>query len=307
MNQQSIGVVGCGQMGSGIIEVAARAGFSVVAVKLTGNAKDAAARVLASLDRLVKKAKLTTAERDEVMARITFTNELKDLAECSLVVESAVEDVNQKRRLFAEIEACLAPGAVLATNTSSLRLSAFDDVLARPAQFLGLHFFNPVQLMALVEVGPTAKTTPEAVETARAFVAKIGKTAVQVADSPGYVVNRLLVPYILHAIETLEAGIASADEIDAAMKLGCGHPMGPLAVADLIGLDVVFAMAKTLHAELNDTRYRAPSLLRRLLLAGHVGRKAGKGIYDYTGETPVVNVSIGQASLPPTTARVASR
>ncbi len=307
MIQGTVGVVGCGQMGTGIIEVAARAGLKVVAVKLTGNAQDAAARVAKSLDRGVQKGKMTAPERDEATARITFTNELAALSECELVIESAVEDANQKRRLFTEIEAVLAPSAVLTTNTSSLRLSAFDDVLARPGQFLGLHFFNPVQLMSLVEVGPTKATVPAATEIARAFVAKIGKTPVQVADSPGYVVNRLLVPYILHAIETLEGGIASAEEIDTAMKLGCGHPMGPLAIADLIGLDVVFAMAKTLHTELNDTRYRAPSLLRRLMLAGHLGRKAGKGIYDYSGETPVVNASIGQASIPPSFARTASR
>lgn len=307
MTNFKVGVVGCGQMGSGIVEVAARAGMRVVAVKLTGSPSDALARVQKSLDRVVAKGKMTEADRAEALSRITFTNSLADLSDCNLVIESAVEDVIQKRRLFAEIEAQLSPTAVLATNTSSLRLSSFEDVLQRPAQFLGLHFFNPVQLMSLVEVGPTARTSRESTESARSFVTAIGKTPVQVTDSPGYVVNRLLVPYILHAIETLEAGIASAEEIDAAMKLGCGHPMGPLAVADLIGLDVVFAMAKTLHAEHNDTRYRAPSLLRRLLLAGHIGRKSGKGIYDYSGDAPVVNASIGMASIPPVVARVAAR
>lgn len=286
--QKHIGVVGCGQMGLGLVEVAARAGLQVVAVRLNGDPDEARTRLEKVLERQVTKGKLSADDRDLALARVTFARELADLAACDFVIESGVEELATKRALLASIETVLPSSAVLATNTSSLRLASLAELLARPERFLGLHFFNPVAAMTLVELAPSQQTSPDAIEAAREFVAALGKTPVRVDGTPGYVVNRLLVPYLLHAMETLEAGVAGAEEIDAAMKLGCGHPMGPLALADLIGLDVVYAMATTLHAELRDSRYRAPSLLRRLVLAKQLGRKSGVGIYQY-GDTTRVN------------------
>jgi 3-hydroxybutyryl-CoA dehydrogenase len=293
MGFEKIGVVGCGLMGSGIVETCAAKGYSVVAVKATGgDPQKARARVAKSLDRRVTKGKLSDEERDAILGRIEFTTELSELADCDLVIESAVEDLPAKTKLLREIESQLTNGCILASNTSSLPLDALADRLARPEQFLALHFFNPVPAMKLVELAATERTAPGCIAAARSFVTDLGKTPVEVTATPGYVVNRLLVPYLLHAIETLESGVATPQAIDEAMKLGCGHPMGPLALSDLIGLDVVFAMARALHEELRDQRYRPPSLLRRLVLAGHLGTKAGRGVYDYRGGTVTVNPAI---------------
>lgn len=294
MTIQKMAVIGCGQMGLGLAECAAAAGVQVVAVKLTaGDVAVPQKNLKKGLDKRVERNKLSADERDGIMGRIQFTNDLEAIRDCQLVVESCVEELHAKGEVLARVEAHLAPGAILTTNTSSLKLRDLSAFLSRPEQFLGLHFFNPVPAMKLCEVSPTPSTGNEATEIATKFCEQIGKTPVRIKDTPGYVVNRLLVPYMLHAIETLEHGTASADAIDTAMKLGCGHPMGPLALADLIGLDVVFAMAKTMHTELRDTRYRAPSLLRRLVLAGHLGRKSSRGIYDYTNAAnPVVNPAI---------------
>lgn len=293
MSIGTVGVVGTGLMGSGIIEAVATAGLSVVAVKATnGDVGKARARVTKSLDRRVDKGKLTADERDAILSRITFTNELEDLAECEIVIETALEDATAKTELLRRIEEVVTPSTIVATNTSSLPLEELARGLARPEELVALHFFNPVPAMKLVELASTAHTAPGATQAARAFIQQIGKTPVEVAPTPGYVVNRLLVPYILHAIETLEIGVGDAFAIDQAMQLGAAHPMGPLALADLIGLDVVLAMARTLHRELNDSRYRAPSILRRLVLAGHLGKKTGRGIFDYTGEATTVNGAI---------------
>lgn len=300
MGFEKIGVVGCGWMGSGVIETCAAKGFSVIAVEATGGDVDRArARVVKSLDRRVAEGKLTAEDRDAILGRIHYTTDPAELADCDLVIESAVEEFEPKARILVEIEEHLTHGAILASNTSSLPLDALADRLRRPEQFLALHFFNPVPAMKLVELSATEHTAPGCVEAARSFVQALDKTPVEVPASPGYVVNRLLVPYLLHAIETLEAGVADAEAIDEAMKLGCGHPMGPLALSDLIGLDVVFAMARTLHAEFRDQRYRAPSLLRRLVLAGHLGRKSGRGIYDYRGDEVTVNpaIDIGRPTM----------
>ncbi len=288
-----IGVVGCGVMGSGIAAAVATRGMPVVAVKATGgDPEKARARIRAILDRRVKRGKMTEAVRDEILGRIEVSTDLSALAECDLVIESAVEELDAKRALLARIEAEITSGTILATNTSSLPLDTLADAVERPEQLLALHFFNPVGAMKLVELSFTARTAPGAVIAAKSFVERIGKVPVEVAPSPGYVVNRLLVPMLLHAIESLETGLATPEAIDTAMTLGAGHPMGPLALADLIGLDVVLSMATTLKKELHDKRYRAPSLLRRLVLAGDLGRKTGRGIYDYTGEERVVNPSL---------------
>lgn len=291
---EKIAVIGCGQMGLGIMESAATSGVDVVGVKLTPGDLDAPRRTIQKgLDRRVERGKLSAEARDAIMARIRFTQDLADITSAQLVVESCVEDLALKGEVLAKVEAHLGKDAVLTTNTSSLRLRDLAGFLTRPERFLGLHFFNPVPAMKLVEVSPVPTTEEAVTQLATDFCTQIDKTPVLIQDLPGYVVNRLLVPYILHAIETLEEGVASADAIDTAMKLGCGHPMGPLSLADLIGLDVVLAMAKTMQTELRDQRYRSPALLRRLVLAGHLGRKAGRGIYDYANaQNPVVNPAI---------------
>jgi 3-hydroxybutyryl-CoA dehydrogenase len=291
---QKIAVIGCGQMGLGIVESAASAGVEVVAVKLTAGDIEAPRRTLRKgLDRRVERGKLSAETRDAIMARVHFSQDLADVADAELIIESCVEDLALKGDVLAKVEEQMAEGAVLTTNTSSLRLQELAGYLKRPERFLGLHFFNPVPAMKLVEVSPIPATEADVAQQAMDFCTQIDKTPVRIQDLPGYVVNRLLVPYMLHAMETLEEGVASAGDIDTAMKLGCGHPMGPLALADLIGLDVVLAMAKTMQTELRDQRYRAPALLRRLVLAGHLGRKAGRGIYDYANaQNPVVNQAI---------------
>jgi 3-hydroxybutyryl-CoA dehydrogenase len=287
---ERIAVIGCGRMGLGITECAATAGISVVAVKLTpGDLEGPRASLAKSLDRRVKKGKLTAAERTEILGRVSFHSDLAALPGVPLIIESCIEDFKLKAGVLQRLEAAADADAIIATNTSSLRLADLSNTLSDGSRFVGLHFFNPVPAMRLVEIGQLADTAPRVVEACESVCGAMGKTTITVQPQPGYVVNRLLVPYLLHAIETLEHGVADAEAIDTAMKLGCGYPMGPLALADLIGLDVVFAMAKTMHTELRDSRYRAPSLLRRLVLAGDLGRKSQRGIYDYTGEAITVN------------------
>ncbi len=293
MGVGKIAVVGCGMMGRGIVEVAATAGIDVVAVKATpGDLSGPKAAIEKSLARRVKKGKISQEQCDEIMGRIAFTSDLSDLSDAELVIESAVEDEDAKLALLEKIESHMHPEAVLGTNTSSLKLETLAASLERPERFLGLHFFSPVPAMALVELGSIEQTAEYAAGRATEFCEQIGKTAVPIKASPGYVVNRLLVPYLLHGIATLERGIASAEAIDDAMKLGCAHPMGPLALSDLIGLDVVRAMAETLRRELNDSRYDMPKTLLQLTDAGQLGRKTGAGIFDYSGEAPVLNPSI---------------
>jgi 3-hydroxybutyryl-CoA dehydrogenase len=299
---ERIAVIGCGQMGLGIAESAAAHGVQVIAVKLTPGELEKPRRTMEKgLEKRVQRGKLSAEERDAQLARIRFTSDLQELADVDLVIESCIEELALKGETLAKVEGFLKPSAVLASNTSSLRLTELAGFLKRPERFLALHFFNPVPVMRLVEVSATSATDADARALATEFCIQIDKTPVDIQDTPGYVVNRLLVPYILHAIETLEHGVASAESIDVAMKLGCGHPMGPLALADLIGLDVVFAMAKTMHTELRDSRYRSPSLLRRLVLAGHLGHKTSRGIYDYTDRAnPVVNPAIHLDAVPAT-------
>lgn len=293
MSIERIAVIGCGRMGLGLAECAAAAGVPVVAVKLTpGDLEKPRAALAKSLERRVQRGKLSEEERDAILARVSFHGDLDCLAGVPLVIESVIEDPKLKTDALRKVEAAMDADAILATNTSSLRLSELSESLARPERFLGLHFFNPVPAMKLVELSTLDRTAPELAAACRELCERMGKTVVQMQALPGYIVNRLLVPYLLHALETLELGVADAESIDTAMKLGCGYPMGPLSLADLIGLDVVFAMAKTLHSELRDSRYRAPSLLRRLVLAGDLGRKTGRGVFDYSGETPKVNEAI---------------
>jgi 3-hydroxybutyryl-CoA dehydrogenase len=296
MDVKTVGIVGCGLMGSGVAEVAALAGFDVVVVKATAGSLDAAiARVEGSLDRAVAKGKLAKEARDAARARITFSADLDALAPCDLVIESTAETFSSKKRILVEIEQAVGAHAIVASNTSSLPLAQLASAFRAPERFLGMHFFSPVPAMKLVEVGRGALTAQDVVAAACLFVEKLGKSPILVGEEPGYIVNRLLVPYLCHAIESLEGGVARAQEIDSAMKLGCGHPMGPLALSDLIGLDIVFAMAQTLSNELRDKRFKPPTLLRRLVLAGHLGKKTKLGLYDYRGAEPVENADIRAA------------
>jgi 3-hydroxybutyryl-CoA dehydrogenase len=293
MGVHTVVVVGCGMMGRGIMEVAAAAGFPVRGIKLTpGDLAEPKKKIQQSLDRRVKRGKLTADEAGAILARIELSSGLNAVTGAEIVIESAVEDEPTKVKLLKDLESRMHPEAVLGTNTSSLRLETLAAALQRPERFLGLHFFSPVPAMDLVELGTTEQTAEYATAKAEEFCQRIGKTAVRVQASPGYVVNRLLVPYLLHGISTLESGIASAESIDTAMKLGCGHPMGPLALSDLIGLDIVRAMAETMHRELNDARYAMPKTLLQLTAANQLGRKTGIGIYDYSGEQPKLNPAI---------------
>jgi 3-hydroxybutyryl-CoA dehydrogenase len=289
----TVAVVGCGMMGRGIMEVSAVAGLRVIGIKLTpGELAEPRNKILQSLDRRVKRGKLSADDAAQIMSRIQFSSELGPVESADLVIESAVESEATKISILKDSEAKMRPNAVLATNTSSLRLETLAAQLSRPQRFVGLHFFSPVPAMDLVELGAVAATSEDAAHTAEAYCKSIGKTAVRVQASPGYVVNRLLVPLLLHGILTLESGIASAHAIDTAMKLGCGHPMGPLALSDLIGLDVVRAMAETLRRELGDARYELPKTLLQLTHANQLGRKSGIGIYDYQSEIPALNPAL---------------
>jgi 3-hydroxybutyryl-CoA dehydrogenase len=294
MGVSKVAVVGCGMMGRGIVEVAAAAGLQVTAIKVTpGNLDEPREKIRQSLDRRVKRGKMTAEQCAEVLSRVKFASDLAAVADVDIVIESAVEDEAAKIDLLKKIEAKMHPEAVLGTNTSSLRLDTLGKALSRADRFVGLHFFSPVPAMELVELGGIEQTGDYAMQRSEAFCKQIGKTAVRIKASPGYVVNRLLVPYILHGIETLESGIASADGIDTAMKLGCGHPMGPLALADLIGLDIVYAMAETMARELKDERYRIPRTLKQLFAAKQLGRKTNVGIYVYDGsDSPKLNPAI---------------
>jgi 3-hydroxybutyryl-CoA dehydrogenase len=299
MEAAVIGIVGCGLMGAGLVEVAALAGFEVVAVKATpGAVTGAAVKVSESMARAVAKGRLTAEEAEAANARITFTDDLALLHRCDLVIESAAESMLAKKRLLPDIEGAMRADAILASNTSSLRLAELASILDRPERFLGMHFFSPAQIMKLVEVAPlrgSTETLDQVTHAATAVAIRMGKTPVMTSDEPGYIANRLLVPYLCQAIEMLESGVAGAREIDTAMKLGCGHPLGPLALSDLIGLDVVLAMAQSLQAEHRDRRFRPPSLLRRLVLSGQVGKKARVGLYDYRLGDPIENPEVRQS------------
>ena len=296
MTLRSIGVVGTGAMGRGIAEVAAVHGLETVLVKATPGALDVARRHIAeSLGRAVKKGKLSPEALDATLGRLTLTSDLDALSSCDVVVESILEDLDRKRRMFGEIEPRVPGTTVLASNTSSLPLAALAEGLRAPQRFVGLHFFSPVPAMKLVEVATTSRTYPAAVERAHELVKLLDKTPIMVSDTSGYIVNRLLVPYLLDGISALEARVAPAESIDTAMRLGCGHPMGPLALADAIGLDIVYAMAKTMHKELREARYSPPALLRRLVLNNHLGKKSKLGIYDYTTDPPRENPELWPA------------
>ena len=286
---EKVGVIGGGLMGSGITEVCARAGLDTVVVEVSDEAlKAAEQKVRGSLEKAQSRGKITEQDLSETLERITFTTELAELKDRDLVVEAASEREDVKLELFRQVGALLEKDdAILASNTSSIPIVKLGAVSGRAGSVMGVHFFNPAPVMQLVELIPSLTTAPETMQRMQSFVADLlGKQPIEATDRAGFVVNSLLVPYLLSAIRMYEAGYASAADIDKGMVLGCGHPMGPLALSDLIGLDVVFAMAKLLHADFADARYSPPSLLRRLVQDGHLGKKSGLGFYDYSVDPP---------------------
>jgi 3-hydroxybutyryl-CoA dehydrogenase len=288
---QTVGIVGAGLMGTGIAEVAVIAGLDTILVKATGGSPDdARRRIEKSLGRAVERGKLGSDARDDALSRLRVTGDRDALGAADVIVESIVEDLPRKQALFADLTAIARPDAIFASNTSTLRIS--DMAALRPARTIGTHFFSPVPAMKLVELVHLPGTEAEVIDAATVFLVRLGKTVVPVMDSSGFVVNRLLVPYLVGAIAAYEQGLAKPDEIDTAMRLGCGHPMGPLALSDLIGLDVVYAMSKLLFAEFHDVRYSPPALLRRLVQQGQLGKKAGLGFYDYRRDPVTANEEI---------------
>jgi 3-hydroxybutyryl-CoA dehydrogenase len=283
MTITNVGVVGCGLMGSGIVQVAAQAGCQVLFVEANDElVKRGLGRLHETLEGLVSKGKLDVKARDATQARIAGTTRLEDLKSCDLVIEAMTENQPLKNETFAKLDRICPPSTILASNTSSCNVTAMAAATRRPGLVLGLHFFNPVPLMKLVEVVRTILTDDPTVQTAIEWVRALGKTPVQTKDSTAFIVNRLLVPYLLDAIRVYESGLASLEDIDAAMKLGCGYPMGPFTLLDLVGLDTTMYVAEVMFEEFREPRYAPPPLLKRMVIAGQLGRKTGKGFYRYT-------------------------
>jgi 3-hydroxybutyryl-CoA dehydrogenase len=279
----NVGVVGCGLMGSGIVQVAAQAGFQVLFVEADDAlVKRGLMRLSETLEGLVKRGKIEARDRDAAVGRIAGTTRLEDLKSSDLVVEAMTENQALKNETFAKLDRICPPTTILASNTSSCNVTAMAAATKRPGQVLGLHFFNPVPLMKLVEVVRTILTDDASVTTALEWVRAVGKTPVQAKDSTAFIVNRLLVPYLLDAIRVYESGLATLEDIDAAMKLGCGHPMGPFTLLDLVGLDTAMYVAEVMFEEFREPRYAPPPLLKRMVMAGQLGRKTKQGFYRYS-------------------------
>ncbi len=279
---KKVGVVGCGLMGSGIAQVVAAAGYDTVVREVDD---ERLAKGMAAIDRFlskgVERGKLTTGEREQILGRIEPTTRLSDLANADIVIEAVIEDVEAKKEVFHELDAVLSDEAIRCSNTSSLCVTEMAAATKHPDRFVGLHFFSPVPLMDVVEVIPTLMTSAEITKTVTEFSRNLGKTPILAPDRPGFIVNRLLVPYLLDAIRALECGVGTREDIDAGMKLGCGHPMGPLELLDFVGLDTTYYIANIMYDEFREKRFAPPPLLRRMVLAGHLGKKSGRGFYEY--------------------------
>jgi 3-hydroxybutyryl-CoA dehydrogenase len=284
---KTVGVVGCGLMGSGIAQVCAEAGYGVVVREVDeGLLKKGLGKIESFLSKGVERGKVTPERKEEILARLTGTTDLAKLSGCDFVIEVVVESLEAKRQVFQALDAVCPPHTIFASNTSSLSITEMAATTRRADRFVGLHFFNPVPLMKLVEVVRSPLTSPGAFEEAVEFARSLGKIPVRASDKTGFIVNRLLVPYLLDAIRALEEGVGSTADIDEAMKLGCGHPMGPLTLLDFVGLDTTYSIANIMFDEFRERRFAPPPLLKRMVQAGLHGRKTGKGFYDYSQEPP---------------------
>lgn len=283
MEIKRVGVLGCGLMGAGIAQVCATAGFPTAVVEASEELCDRGLRSIEKhLARQVEKGALAPQQRDEIRGRLRGSTEMAGVADCDLVIEAITENRQAKLDTFRRLDGIVKRGAILASNTSSLCITEMMAVTSRPERVIGLHFFNPVPVMKLVEVVRTIATDPAVLQTAVAFVERLGKMALRTSDRTGFIVNRLLVPYLLDAVRALEEGVGSITDIDNAMKLGCGHPMGPLTLLDFVGLDTTYYVSEVMYDEFREKRFAAPSLLKRMVLAGWHGRKTGRGFYDYS-------------------------
>ena len=282
-----VGVLGAGLMGSGIAQVAAQAGFRTTVREVSeALCQRARAGVEKSLARGIEKGKVTPEGRDAALGNLTFTTEVQALRDCDIVIEAVVEDIEVKNALWRELDGLCPAHTIFASNTSSLTIAAMAAATTRPDRMVGLHFFNPVPLMKLVEVVRTVTTSHDTFNTAFAFAGRLGKEAIATKDNSGFVVNLLLIPYLLDAVRALEHGVATIDDIDKGMQLGTGHPMGPFTLLDFVGLDTTHKIAEIMFAEYRERRYAPPPLLKRMVLAGMYGRKSGKGFYDYSVDPP---------------------
>ena len=282
MEIKKVGLVGCGLMGSGIAETCGKAGYSVTVTEANEPAlKKGQERITKSLDRAVEKGKATAEQKQKVLVLLSFTPKLEDLKDSDIVIEAVVENMEEKKRIWKTLDSLCRPEAIFASNTSSLSIVEMASVTKRASRMLGLHFFNPVPVMKLVEMVKPITVDEEVFTATRKFAESLGKTVIVAKDTPGFIVNLLLIPYLLDAIRALEKGIGTREDIDAGMTLGCGHPMGPLTLTDFIGLDTTYFIAEAMYKEFKDPRYAAPPILESMVLAGFHGRKSGKGFYTY--------------------------
>jgi len=282
MEIRGVGVLGCGLMGSGIAQVTATAGFDVTVLEVERKFLDKGfAGIEKSLTKFAEKGTITAQQKDETRARLKGTTNVQDLRDCDLVIEAIIENVEEKKKTYAAIDAVLKKDAIYASNTSSISITELMAATRRPERFVGLHFFNPVPLMKLVEVVRTIATASNVYETVFDFAQRLGKVPVRTSDKTGFIVNRLLVPYLLDAIRAYEEGVGSIPDIDQAMKLGCGYPMGPFTLLDFVGLDTTYYITHVMYDDFKEQRFASPPLLKRLVMAGWYGRKTGKGFYDY--------------------------
>ncbi len=293
MEIKKVGVLGCGLMGAAIAQVCATAGFDVTVLEVEQKYLDKGfvgiEKSLAKFaERGPEKGGITPQQKDEIRARLTGTTNKADLADCDIVIEAIIENVDEKKKMYAAIDSVIKKEAIFASNTSSISVTELLTAVKRPERFIGLHFFNPVPLMKLVEVVKTIATSPEVYDAAYEFAKKLGKVPVRTSDKTGFIVNRLLVPYLLDAIRAYEEGVGSIEDIDQAMKLGCGYPMGPFTLLDFVGLDTTYYITHVMYDEFKERRFASPPLLKRMVMAGWYGRKSGRGFYDYANpEKPV--------------------
>jgi 3-hydroxybutyryl-CoA dehydrogenase len=279
---KKVGVVGCGQMGGGIVQICAQSGYEVLVSEINDDLlKKGLASIKSSLEKSVQKERITKQDCATALAHIKGTTDTEDFADCDLIIEAAVENLELKKNIFSQIDRACQKHTILATNTSCLPVSEIASVTARTDRVLGMHFFNPVPVMKLLEIIKTKATSNSTIEKAKTFGESLGKTVVIVQDTPGFIVNRLMVPQILNAISMVESGTATKEDVDTGMTLGLNQPIGPLALADLIGLDTLLAIADGIHNKLKEKQYLSPPLLRNMVAAGHLGRKTGRGFYEY--------------------------